>query len=114
MSKIFKRLILNRIIEIEDENDVDLTGKNQHGFKRNHSTATAGLSIQSKLARAMDKGKYGAMASLDLSAAFDLVNVNLLINRLQIIGLPQDLVNLIKIWLSNRLYYVSIDGANSY
>ena len=53
------------------------------------------------------------MASLDLSAAFDLVDVKLLIKRLNIIGLPEDLVDLIKVWLENRSFYVSINGANS-
>jgi hypothetical protein len=39
------------------------------------------------------------MASLDLSAAFDMVNTTLLLKRLVIIGLPTDVVELIKIWL---------------
>ncbi len=53
------------------------------------------------------------MASLDLSAAFDLVNVELLIKRLRIIGLPGDLINLIEIWLSDRKFYVEVDGGCS-
>ena len=39
-SKIFEKLILQRILEIKDENQCDLTGQNQHGFKKNRSTAT--------------------------------------------------------------------------
>ena len=39
------------------------------------------------------------MASIDLSAAFDLVNVDLLITRLTVIGLPSDVIRLIKLWL---------------
>jgi hypothetical protein len=53
------------------------------------------------------------MASLDLSAAFDLVDVGLLIVRLKLIGLPNDLVKLIKIWLTERHFYVDIDGQSS-
>ena len=53
------------------------------------------------------------VASLDLSSAFDLVNVNLLIKRLIRIGLPSDVVNLISAWLRDRSFYVSIDGENS-
>ena len=33
-TKIYERLILQRIQEIEKEENIDLTGKNQHGFKR--------------------------------------------------------------------------------
>ena len=49
------------------------------------------------------------MASIDLSAGFDVVNVNLLVKRLRIIGLPDDVVSLIEIWLKNRMFYVEID-----
>ncbi len=48
------------------------------------------------------------MASLDLSSAFDLVNVELLIKRLRIIGLPNDVVRLIRTWLTDRKYYVKV------
>jgi hypothetical protein len=36
------------------------------------------------------------MANLDLSAAFDVVAVNLLLKRLNIVGLPDDLIELVK------------------
>ena len=51
---------------------------------------------------------------LDLSAAFDIVNISLLIKRLKIIGLPSDLIRLIRVWLENRSYYVSINGENPF
>ena len=53
-SKIYEKLILQRIQDIEDEENVDLTNESQHGFKRGKSTTTAALSIQSALARALD------------------------------------------------------------
>jgi hypothetical protein len=51
------------------------------------------------------------VTSIDLSSAFDLVNVNLLIKRLKIKGLPCDLIQLITVW-PKAYYYVSIDGSN--
>jgi hypothetical protein len=53
------------------------------------------------------------MASFDLSAAFDLVNTNLLIKPLQIIGLPTDVVRLIKLWFMDRFFYIFINGEKS-
>ena len=73
-----------RIVEIEEESEVDLTHEAQHGFNRTKST-TAGLTIQSALARALDQGKFAIVANIDLSSAFDLVNINLGIKRMQII-----------------------------
>ena len=72
-SKIFEKLVLKRLEEIGKESGVDLTGAEQHRFKKNRSTTTAGLIIQSLIARELDKNGYTAMSSLDLSAAFDLV-----------------------------------------
>ena len=109
-SKIFEKLIQKRIGEIEIDCDIDITGKEQHGFKKSKSTATAGLIIQSLIARALDRGEYSIMASVDLTAAFDVVNIELLIRRLKIVGLPDDVVSLVEIWLKNRSYYVTVNG----
>ena len=46
--------------------------------KENHSASTAGRPIS----RALDTDKLAVMASLDLTAGFDLVNVKLLIKRI--------------------------------
>jgi hypothetical protein len=55
---------------------------------------------------------YILVACLDLSSAFDVVNVELLLKRMQIIGLPDDIMELVNVWLCDRLYYVSIGGKN--
>ena len=89
-----------------------LTGKQQHGFKKNKSTTTLGLKLQSLLARALDENNYALMASLDLSAAFDVVNTKLLLKRIKIKGLPEDAINLIKCGLTDRFFYVTVDGQN--
>jgi hypothetical protein len=112
-TKIFEKLILMRLTQLESLNEISLTGKSQHGFKKQHSTATLGLTLQSLIANALDENNYAIMASLDLSAAFDVVNTELLCKRLDIIGIPADVVSLIKIWLTERLFYVEINGVNS-
>ena len=113
-SKIFEKLILKQIHYLESTNNLDFTCKQQHGFKKNKSTATAGLLLQSLIVHATDSNNYALMASLDLSAAFDLVNVRLLIRRLRILGLPMDLVKLIEVWLTDRKFYVELDGQVSH
>ena len=50
------------------------------------------------------------MASLDLSAAFNIVNVKLLIKRLAILGLPMDVINQIEI---GRYFYVLVGDIES-
>ena len=49
---------------------------------RNKSTVTAGLLLQSLISRALDDNEFVAMAGIDLSAAFDIVDVDLLVKTL--------------------------------
>jgi hypothetical protein len=111
VSKIFKKLILKRILEIQDANG-DLTGENQHGLK-NPCTSTLSAKLQSMISRALDGKEHVSLASLDLSSAFDLVNINLLMKRLKIIEIQNDITDLVSVWLRNRSFYVSIDGIKS-
>ncbi len=90
-----------------------IKGEQQHGFKKNRSTITAGLTLQSFISRSLDKDNNAVMSSLDLSATFDLVNLNLLLERLKIMGIPKDLTQLLEIWLRNRFFYVKANGMNS-
>ena len=60
--KIFEKLIPKRIIDLQDQNGVGLNGKQQHGFKKNKSTTTLGLRLQSLIARALDESNYVLMA----------------------------------------------------
>ena len=112
-SKLFEKLILKRMSQIENLTGIDLTGKQQHGFKRNKSTTTLSLQLQSLIARALDEDNFALMASVDLSAAFDVVNIDLLLVRLRLIGLPGDLVGLIEVWLRNRFFYVEVSDHSS-
>ena len=51
VSKIFEKLILKRISELEVINGISVGGKQQHGFMKNKSTASAGLLLQSLMSR---------------------------------------------------------------
>ena len=57
---------------------------NQH-TKLVHSTETALVKINYDILSSLDAGKCTVLVSLDLSAAFDTINHNVLLNRLQYI-----------------------------
>ena len=91
VSKIFEKLIQKGSGKIEIKNNVDLTGKSQNGFKNKRSTCTVGVTLQSLLSCALDDN-YAIMYILDLSAAFNVVNV--LIEHLKRVGFPLDVIGL--------------------
>ncbi len=99
-------------MEIQEKPQIDLTNENQHGFKRKKYEYTGCRSVL-LIAKAIDDEEYVVVARIDLSSAFDLVNVNLLLKRLLIIGLPNDVISLIAVWLIKRHFFVSLDGSNS-
>ena len=87
-------------------------GKFQHVFKKQKSTLTVGLVLQLIIAYHLDINEYVSIASLDLSAAFDIVNTATIIKRIETIGIPNNIIRLLKTWLTNRSYYMSVNGVN--
>jgi len=104
----YNRLILRRVAEIEEIENIDLTGESQYGFKKNCGTETACLEIQSKIATLCDEKKHVAMSSLDLSAAYNVVNRPLLLRRMRV-----PIILLIQDWLTGRMAYSEVGGRNS-
>ena len=70
---------------------------------------TALLSMYDKWVCAATKGKLSGIVLIDLSAAFDLVTPNILIEKLKVYGLQSDFVNWIHTYLSERYQCVWID-----
>ena len=91
-------------MQIETLKNSDIAGKHQQGFKINRSNLTLSLQLQSIIAGALDEDNYVAIVSLDLSAAFDVVNIELLLKHLRVLGLPDDVVGLIEIWLKTGCF----------
>jgi len=114
MAKIFERMILLRLIELETENGLDLTGSEQYGFKAKSSTNTAMLQIQAKITEYLEDNMETALLSLDLTAAFDTVDHDLLITRIQNLGVPNDVTKLLESWLKNRSAYVECEEETSF
>ena len=49
------------------------------------------------------------MASLELVSAFDIVNIDTIIERLEIVGLPGDVIHLIKLgYLTDHTIFLKI------
>ena len=55
---------------------------NQHNYKKGHSTETALTRIHNNILRAIDDGECVILVLLDLSAASDTVDHDILISRL--------------------------------
>ena len=58
----------------------------QFGFREKHSTTHATLLIADRIQQAIEDGQYSCGIFLDFSKAFDTVNHNILLNKLNHYG----------------------------
>ena len=82
--------------------------QNQFGFRTNYSTNHAVLTIIDKIQRAIDARDYTCGIFLDLSKAFDTVNHEILIQKLEFYGIRGIANNWFTSYLTDRRQTVTI------
>ena len=83
---------------------------NQYGFRKNHSTALALLHLYDTLANAIDNKEYTMGVFIDLSKAFDTVNHEILLAKLQHYGIRGTPLKWFESYLSGREQFVNFNG----
>jgi hypothetical protein len=87
--------------------------KFQSAYRPLHSTETATLHVLSQWRSAIDAGRLVCVASLDVTAAFDTVDHDILCYRLVQAGVMGRALNWIRSYLEDRTATVKVDGALS-
>jgi len=108
LAKIFEICILQRLETL----DLDyVPGPNQHGFRKKHGTNTALAEVIHLITDGLDNKKMVGIYSADLTAAFDLLRKEKLVEIMFKKGVPAYLIKIIHAYLENRTGYVQIDEA---
>ena len=81
LSKLLERLVARQLRDYLTS--ADLLPPLQSGFRPGHSTETAVLWVLSDILQAVDRGNSAALVLLDLYAAFDTVDHEILLQRLR-------------------------------
>jgi len=111
ISKIFERVVYDQIEQYLVEKN--LLYQFQSGFRRGFSTESCLIHLSDFIRFEMDKGHMIGMVLHDLHKAFDTVNHDILLMKLQSIGLNTDIINWFQSYLSGRLQTINISGASS-
>jgi len=86
----------------------------QSGFKALHSTESALLKVFNDLLLATDSGNSAILLLLDLTAAFDTVDHDILISRLEnSVGISGTALEWFRSYLADRSFSVCLDGSVS-
>lgn len=110
-SKIIERLMYNRLLCYLDKNDILI--KNQYGFREKHSTYMALIKLLDQITNELDNKQFSIGIFIDLSKAFDTIDHNILIRKLQCYGIRGSVLDWFKSYLNNRQQYTCINDANS-
>uniref|UniRef100_A0A669B0J7 Reverse transcriptase domain-containing protein n=1 Tax=Oreochromis niloticus TaxID=8128 RepID=A0A669B0J7_ORENI len=107
LSKILEKIVHSQLQAYLDANNI--REKFQSGFKPRHSTETALLRVFNDLLSIADSGRPVVLILLDLSSAFDLVDHNVLLMRLEhLVGITGSALSWFKSYLSERSFSVTM------
>ena len=106
-SKIFEKLVNNRIIDHLEK--CDLFSDFQYGFRSSRSTADLITVVSVRIARAFIKSGTIQAVALDISMGFDRVWHAALLHKLKSYGVSGQIFGLVFSFLSNRRLRVVLD-----
>ena len=111
LSKVLEKVVFLQLVEYLDAHK--LLHPNHHGSRHSHNTATALIQMYDQWIDEMEDGKMVGLMMIDLSAAFDMVDHQLLLEKLSLFGLEGEVLEWMKSYLEDRKQSVCIDGSMS-
>jgi Reverse transcriptase (RNA-dependent DNA polymerase)/RNase H len=111
LSKALERMANRRLVHHLESRG--LLPKEQHGFRKEHSTADALNILQTTICEAFRRGKYVALLSLDLSKAYDTCWRRGILNWLLNKGINGHMLAFIQNFMTNRRMKVIVDDVTS-
>ena len=112
VSKMVERVVDSRLVAYCDNND--LIPGYQSAYRRHHSTETALVRLYNDMVHVIDNGQVGALMLLDMSAAFDTVDHQIMIDVLQHrFDIRDDALTWFRSYFNDRTQVVSVGSDTS-
>ena len=111
INKILEKILHKRVSDYLEK--FKLLYKYQYGFRKGHSTIQAITELADNIKLSMDDNRLTCGIFVDLSKAFDTVNHNILLAKLEHYGIRGNANKLFKSYLTNRKQFVQINEHQS-
>ena len=111
VGKIFEKVMYSRLWDFLNKHDIIFD--RQFGFRKNHSTNHALLSIVEEIKKKLDRKLFTCGVFVDLEKAFDTVNHSILIKKLDYYGIRGPYKNWLGSYLNNRKQIVTLGESSS-
>ena len=111
IEQILEKVLLKRLYTFANKNNVIYNL--QFGFRQQYSTSHTLINITENIRKALEDGNIGCGVFVDLQKAFDTVDHQILLAKLNHYGIRGVSNDWFKSYLSNRNQYVSINGYES-
>lgn len=109
MSKLLEYVIKDHLVKFLTDNNI--LPDFQFGFREELSTTLQVLRLANSIRDAFSLKREATLVLLDVESAFDKVNHRLLLIKLIQIGAPKFLIKWLKSYLSNRKFFIKLDGS---
>ena len=110
-SKILERVVFVQVAEHMSSHG--LLHPNHHGFRANHSVTTALLQMYDTWMDAIEKGEMVGLGLIDMSAAFDCVDADLLLARTKLYKFSRHAQQFVWSFMEGRLQVTEVEGSTS-
>jgi len=112
LNAIYKLLAAMIQVSLADKMEGVLQ-KTQYGFRKNRSTADAIHVVRRMIARGESTNEELHLVLLDWEKAFDKIYHHKLIEALERLNIPEEIIGIIKAMYTNTKFFVKMDGKES-
>ena len=111
VSKVFEKAAYGQLYEYFSSHA--LFYDSQYRFRKYHSTELAALELIDRIHKEIDENEIPFSVFLDLSKAFDTLDTDILLHKLQYYGITGTTLDWFRSYLTERYQYVDYNGASS-
>ena len=100
LSKVLQKIVYKRTVSFLDRNNIIYNS--QYGFREKHSCTDAVMELCTEILKARENSQNTISVFLDLSKAFDTLDLKILLSKLEIYGIRGTVLDWFESYLTKK------------